>query len=106
MSTATDDPLPNLVTIVGRGVPSNYELTVDGELELVGADPLEEATVVTDHSAEGAVETGVMQFRFSGRTANVHVLDWNGVPASDSPNTPEVHIDYGVSDRSDRSYLR
>ncbi|WP_323173622.1 hypothetical protein [Natrialba sp. PRR66] len=95
MSAETGDVLPNLITIVGRGVPSNYEITVDGELELVGADPLEEATVVTDHSAEGAVDIGVMRFRFSGQTANVHVVDWNGVAAPDSPSTPEVHIDYG-----------
>ncbi|APX00174.1 hypothetical protein CHINAEXTREME_20375 (plasmid) [Halobiforma lacisalsi AJ5] len=97
MSAEADETLPHLVTIVGSGVPSNYEITVDGEIELVGADPLEEATVVTDHSAEGAVETGVMRFRFSGEMANIHVVDWNGIPASDSPSTPDVHIDYGVS---------
>lgn len=34
--------LPMLLTsglIVGRGVPSNYEISVDGEIEMVGADP-------------------------------------------------------------------
>ncbi|WP_339102454.1 hypothetical protein [Haloterrigena salinisoli] len=101
MTAKHEDTLPNLVTIVGRGVPSNYEITVNGEIELVGSDPLEEATVVTDHAAEGAIETGVMRFRFSGEMANVHVVDWNGTPASESPNTPEVHIDYGVPARSD-----
>ncbi|ELY95145.1 hypothetical protein C483_02236 [Natrialba hulunbeirensis JCM 10989] len=100
MSAETTDTLPHLVTIVGRGVPSNYEITVDGEIELVDADPLEEATVVTDHAAEGAVDTGVMRFRFSGQMANVHVVDWNGVPASESPSTPEVHIDYGLPARN------
>ncbi|TYT60286.1 hypothetical protein [Natrialba swarupiae] len=96
MSAETPDTLPHLVTIVGRGVSSNYEITVDGEIELVGADPLEEATVVTDHAAEGAVDTGVMRFRFSGQMANVQIADWNGVPAPESPSTPEVHIDYGA----------
>ncbi|MEY7849129.1 hypothetical protein AB7C87_08015 [Natrarchaeobius sp. A-rgal3] len=96
MSAETPDTLPHLITIVGRGVPSNYEITVDGEIELVGADPLEEATVVTDHAAEGAVDTGVMRFRFSGQMANVQVADWNGAPAPESPSTPEVHIDYGA----------
>lgn len=99
MSTKADDSLPHLITITGRGVPSNYEITVDGEIELVGADPLEEATVVTDHSAEGAIETGIMRFRFSGQMANVHVVDWNGISAPESPNTPNVHIDYSVPDR-------
>ncbi|THE66377.1 hypothetical protein D8Y22_02605 [Salinadaptatus halalkaliphilus] len=94
MSAEADETLPHLVTIVGSGVPSNYEITVDGEIELVGADPLEEATVVTNHSAEGAVETGVMRFRFSGEMANIHVVDWNGIPASDSPRPPAVHVDY------------
>ncbi|MDS0474151.1 hypothetical protein [Natrinema sp. 1APR25-10V2] len=91
--------LTNSITIVGRGVPANYEITVDGDIELVGADPLEEAMVVTDHAAEGAVETGVMRFRFSGEMANVHLVDWNGVPASESQSTPEAHIDYGVPAR-------
>ena len=101
MSTETGETLPHLVTVVGRGVPSNYEITVDGDIELVGADPIEEATLVTDHSAEGAVDTGVMRFRFSGELANVRVVDWNGVAAPESPSTPEVHIDYGVPARSD-----
>ena len=99
MSTETAENLPHLVTIVGRGVPSNYEITVDGDIELVGADPLEETTVVTDHSAEGTVDTGVMRFRFSGELANIHMVDWNGVAAPDSPSTPEVHVDYGVHAR-------
>ncbi len=101
MSTQNDETLPHLVTIVGRGVPSNYEITVDGDIELVGANPLEEATVVTDNAVEGAVDTGVMRFRFSGQMANVHMIDWNGVPAPESPSTPKVHIDYGVPDRQD-----
>ncbi|GAB7020293.1 hypothetical protein [Halostagnicola bangensis] len=101
MSTENDESLPHLVTIVGRNVPSNYEITVDGNIELVGTDPLEEATVVTDHAAEGAVDTGVMRFRFSGQMANVHVTDWNAVSAPESSSTPEVHINYGVPDRQE-----
>lgn len=96
MSATTGDRLPHLVTLVGRGVPSNFEITVDGEIELVDADPLEEATVVTPHAAEGAVATGVMRFRFSGEMANINLVDWNGTPAPESPSTPEVHIDYTV----------
>lgn len=98
-SGTADQELPNLVTIVGRGVPSNFELTVDGELELVDADPLEEALIVTESVAEGSIDVGVYRFRFSGELANVHVVDWNGVDAADSPSTPTVHIDYGVPAR-------
>ncbi len=103
MSPETDDALPNLVTIVGRGVPSNYELTVDGSLELVDADPHAEATIVTDHAAEGAIDTGVTRFRFSGQLATIQLVDWNGVPAPESPSTPTVHIDYDVPPRADSS---
>ncbi len=97
MPTETDRP--NLVTIVGRGVPSNFEISVDGTLEMVGADPLEEATIVSEQTAEGAIETGVQRFQFSGQVTNVRLVDWNGVPAPESPSTPRVHIDYGVSNR-------
>lgn len=98
MSTDAEETLPNRITIIGKGVPSSYEITVSNSIELVGAEPLEEATIVTEHAAEGAIETGVKRFRFSGEMANVHLVDWNGNPASQSPNTPEFHIDYGVSD--------
>ncbi|AXR77801.1 hypothetical protein [Natrarchaeobaculum sulfurireducens] len=94
-----DDPLPNLVTIVGRGVPSKFEIAVDGELEMVGDDPLAQATVVTRQVAEGTIDVGVQRFRFSGEMANVRLVDWNGVAAPDSPSTPTVHVDYNVPDR-------
>ncbi|RQG89981.1 hypothetical protein EA462_08215 [Natrarchaeobius halalkaliphilus] len=97
--TTTDDRLPNLITIVGRGVPSMFEIAVDGELEMLGDDPAEDATVVSQKVAEGTIDVGVRRFRFSGRMANVTVVDWNGVPAPDSPSTPTIHIDYDVPDR-------
>ncbi|RQG98468.1 hypothetical protein [Natrarchaeobius oligotrophus] len=97
--TTTDDELPNLVTIVGRGVPSTFEIAVDGEIEMLVDDPLREATVVSKHVAEGTIDVGVQQFRFSGRMANVTLVDWNGVSAPDSPSTPTVHVDYDVPDR-------
>lgn len=100
MSSTTGKPLPHLLTIIGKGVPANYEITVDGEIDLIGANPLEEATVVTDHSVEGAVDTGVLRFRFSGQMANVHLVDWNGVPSPESPSTPDVHIEYDTPARN------
>ncbi|WP_049925895.1 hypothetical protein [Halopiger goleimassiliensis] len=94
-----DDALPNLVTIVGRGVPSKFEIAVDGELEMVGDDPVAEATIVTEQVAEGTIDVGVQRFRFSGEMANVRLVDWNGVPAPESPSTPNVHVDYNVPQR-------
>lgn len=97
-SNADDESLPNLVTVVGRGVPSNFELTVSGDLEMLSDDPLEEATVVSGSTAEGAIDVGVKRFRFSGDMANVQLVDWNGLEAPDSPSTPTVHVEYGVHD--------
>lgn len=94
-----NDTLPNLVTIVGRGVPSNFEISVDGDIEMVDGEPLEEATIVSGGVAEGTVDSGVRRFRFSGEMANVRLVDWNGLEAPDSPSTPTVNVNYGVSQR-------
>lgn len=96
--STTDEPLPNLVTIVGRGVPSSFELTVDGELEAVADDPVAEGTIVSGSAAEGTLEVGVTRLRFSGELANVHLVDWNGVPAPESASTPSVHVEYNVAE--------
>ncbi|RZH68149.1 hypothetical protein [Natrinema altunense] len=98
-ATATESHLPNLVTIVGRGVPSNYELTVDGDLEMLADDPVAEGTVMAGGVAEGAIDVGVQRFRFSGRMANVRLVDWNGDEAPDSPSVPTVHVEYGAPNR-------
>lgn len=93
------DQLPHLATIVGRGVPSNFEITVDGEIEMVADDPIAEGTVISGSVAEGAIDVGVQRFRFSGQMANVHIVDWNGVELADSSSAPEVHVSYGVSNQ-------
>ncbi|WP_222913386.1 hypothetical protein [Natrinema sp. SYSU A 869] len=103
MPTEVDDTLPNLITIVGRGVPSNYEISVDGTIEMVDANSEEEAVIVSEQTAEGAIETGVDRFRFSGEMTNVHAVDWNGVSAPESPSTPEIHINYGVLAQEDNT---
>ncbi|WP_114579168.1 hypothetical protein [Saliphagus sp. LR7] len=100
---ATNTKLPNRVTIIGRGVPSNYEISIDGTIEEIETESREDETIVSGQVAEGVIETGVQRFRFSGQMANVHLVDWNGTPAPESPSTPILHIDYGVSDRNDHS---
>jgi len=67
---------------------------------MINADPDRKAVIVSEQTAEGAIDTGVDRFRFSGEMANVHLVDWNGTPAPASPSTPEVHIDYSVPARS------
>ncbi|MFP9062180.1 hypothetical protein ACLI4R_16885 [Natrialbaceae archaeon A-chndr2] len=97
-SSSTHQPtkFPNLVTLVGRGIPSRFEIAVDGQIEMVDADPLETATIVSGGVAEGTIDVGIQQFRFSGEMANVHVADWNGNTAPTSKSVPAVHVDYGV----------
>lgn len=98
-SMAPNSKLPNQVTIIGRGVPSNYEISIDGTIEGIETESRENGTIVSGRVAEGVIETGVQRFRFSGEMANVHLVDWNGTPAPESPSTPIVHIDYDVVDR-------
>ncbi|WP_408957173.1 hypothetical protein [Natrinema sp. 74] len=98
-ASANDSQLPNLVTIVGRGVPSNFEIAVDGDLEMVADDPMAEGTVVAGGVAEGAIDVGVQRFRFSGQMANVRLVDWNGNEAPDSESVPTVHVEYGAPGR-------
>jgi len=98
-ASTESEQLPNLVTIVGRGVPSSFELTVDGEMEMDADDPLAEGTIVSGSVAEGSIDVGVQRFRFEGQVTNVRLVDWNGVPAPESASTPEVHVDYGVPQR-------
>jgi len=98
-SEPTDTQLPNLVTIVGRGVPSNYEVAVDGDLEMLAADPVAEGTVISGGVAEGSIDVGVQRFRFSGEMANVRLVDWNGDQAPDSASVPTVHVEYGAPQR-------
>ncbi|QFU85007.1 hypothetical protein [Natronorubrum aibiense] len=99
VATTDADQLPNLVTIVGRGVPSSFEITVDGEIEMDAHDPVAEGTVVSGSVAEGAIDVGVQRFRFAGQVTNVRVVDWNGVEAPESASVPDVHVDYGVPER-------
>ncbi|SEH18059.1 hypothetical protein SAMN04487967_3584 [Natronorubrum sediminis] len=91
--------LPNCVTIVGRGVPSSFELTVDGELEVDGEQSDENLPVVSGSVAEGTIDVGVQRFRFDGQVTNIHLVDWNGVPAPESASVPTVHVDYGAAKR-------
>jgi hypothetical protein len=34
MSTEAEETLPNRITIIGKGVPSSYEITVSNSIEL------------------------------------------------------------------------
>jgi len=97
--SSEEGQLSNLVTIVGRGVPSNFEISVAGEIEMLADAPFEEGTIVTESAVEGSIDTGVKRFRFSEELANVRVVDWNGVEGAASPSTPTVHVSYNIQNR-------
>ncbi|MFC4438208.1 MULTISPECIES: hypothetical protein [Natrialbaceae] len=91
-ATDSGNELPNQITVVGHGTPASFELTVDGVIEPAGA---EQTTFVSNHAVEGAIETGVVQFRFSGEMANVHIVDVDGFGRDGSPSSPTIHVEYG-----------
>jgi hypothetical protein len=81
---------PHLITVVGHGTPTSFELTVDGEIDPVDAKRTERTALVSSQAVEGTIETGVAQFRFSGEMANAHV-----VGPTDSISGPTIHVEYG-----------
>ncbi|MHC3439071.1 hypothetical protein ACYJ1Y_13460 [Natrialbaceae archaeon A-gly3] len=95
---ATGDDLPNLLTVVGQGAPSSYEITVDGEIEMVADDHVEEATIVSGTAVEGAIVEGEQQFRFSGDLTDVTFVD-RGVTGVTPAAVPNVHVDYGAPEQ-------
>lgn len=83
----------NAVTIIGRGSPSSFELTVDGEIELLEGDADAIPAVVSGSSAEGAIESGTIRFRFTGDLTDVTFVD-RGVTGQSPATVPNVHVDY------------
>ncbi|QSW99420.2 hypothetical protein [Haloterrigena alkaliphila] len=65
------DDLPHILTIVGNGSESSYEVAVDGTIDTMVGDASEaEANLLSDSVASGSIETGVHRFRFSGELAD------------------------------------
>lgn len=83
--------LPNLVTVVGHGVPASFELTVNGEIEAVGAESID---LASNHAVEGATASGTTQFRFSGELANAHLFDKESAEHEGS-SSATIHVEYG-----------
>lgn len=91
--------LPNTLTIIGQGVPSSVELTVDGEIEPAGEDGTSNVTVLSGTTVEGTVEDGTVTVRFSGELTDVTFVD-RGITGRTPATTPNVHVDYGTPERS------
>ncbi|WP_226480015.1 hypothetical protein [Natrinema amylolyticum] len=91
--------LPNTLTIIGQGVPSSFELTVDGEIEPADEDEVTDVTVLSGTTVEGTVENGTVTVRFSGELTDVTFVD-RGITGRTPATTPNVHVDYDVPERS------
>lgn len=90
-----ENDMPNLVTVVGHGLASSYEITVDGKIAMIDAGDHEGAALISGGAAEGTIDAGVQRFQFSGQMANVQLLDSTGEEVTTSQSTPTVNIEYG-----------
>lgn len=94
-SEDADDPLPNTLTIIGHDSPSSFEITVDGDIELLEAESVTDATIVSGTTVEGTVESGTVRFRFSGDLTDVTLVD-RRITGLSPAATPNVHVDYSA----------
>ena len=91
---ASDGSHANELTIIGRGTPSSFEITVDGTIEPAGEDAADPA-VVSGTTVEGTIETGTIRFGFDGDLADVTLVD-RTITGSTPGAVPNVHVDYGA----------
>ena len=80
-----------VLTVDGQGTPTSFEITVDGRIEMLDANHLEEATIVAGNAVQGAIESGVQRFRFDGEITDVTILNRgsDGSPVVD----PEFYVE-------------
>lgn len=94
-SNTTDEngDRPNVLTIIGQGRPSSFELTVDGAIELADEDGGANVTVLSGTTVEGTIESGTVTFRFTGDLTDVTFVD-RGITGHEPATIPNVHVDY------------
>lgn len=91
----TDGAYPNELTIVGRGAPSSFEITVDGAIDR--SEDADDATIVSGTTVEGTIETGTVGFRFAGELGDVTFVD-RSISGRSPGAVPNVHVDYGAGE--------
>ncbi|AXR78675.1 hypothetical protein [Natrarchaeobaculum sulfurireducens] len=66
------EDLPHILEVEGRGAPTNFEITVDGTIELDSEeDPEDEATTISGSTVQSSVTDSSQVFRFSGAVTDV-----------------------------------
>ncbi|WP_436346899.1 hypothetical protein [Natronorubrum sp. FCH18a] len=93
------DSLTNTLTIIGHDTPSSFEITVDGEIDLLTEDSDANATVVSGSTVEGTIETGTIRFRFTGDLTDVTFVD-REITGLSPAAAPNVHVDYPAPEQS------
>lgn len=96
--TTGDQTLPNTLTIIGRGVPTSVNVTVDGVIEPVDDAGSTVPDVLSGTSVECTVETETCQYRFTGELTDVTFVD-RAITGSSPGSLPNVHVEYETPDR-------
>jgi len=97
---APADALPHLITVVGEGIPTSFELTVDGTIQYATTTPPEDdAIIVSGATAESTIQNGTQQYRFSGTQVTMTVIDHDN-PTPPKPLSPTVNITYNAPPHS------
>ncbi|NGM71255.1 hypothetical protein G6M89_19985 [Natronolimnobius sp. AArcel1] len=66
--------LPHVLEVEGSGSPANFEITVDGEIELDSDDdPTDEATIISGSTVQSTVSDGTQTFNFAGAVTDVTI---------------------------------
>ncbi|MDQ2052119.1 hypothetical protein RBH26_16700 [Natronolimnohabitans sp. A-GB9] len=89
----------NVVTIIGHETPSSFEITVDGEIDVLEAERSATSTVVSGSTVEGTIESDTIRFAFTGELTDITFVDRQitGVSPATAPN---VHVDYAAPEQS------
>lgn len=95
----TANTLSNTLTIIGHDSPSSFEITVDGDIELLEEDCAANTTIVSGSTVEGTIEDGTIRFRFTGDLTDVTFVD-RRITGLSPAAVPNVHVDYPAPEQS------
>ncbi len=90
------EDLPHVLEVEGTGVPTSFEITVDGEIDFESDDdPTEEATIISGSTVQSAVSDGSQTFRFAGAITDVTITEGEATIAVDGDEIdPSEYGDY------------
>ncbi|ELY99826.1 hypothetical protein C482_10082 [Natrialba chahannaoensis JCM 10990] len=96
VATGDPDGSDRTLTIIGRGVPTIFEITVEGRIEGCDAATTTDTSVLSGSTVEGTIEDGTVEFEFTGDLTDVTFVD-RGITGLSPSAAPHVHVDYSTS---------